>query len=415
MGRYSALATITIVLVGLSGAAFAWFEVGSLGAFTSTGYGRLLLVKIAVVVVIGALGAYNHFRLVPALSRGKAKASLAQLRTTLTIEILALAVVVALTSVLVVVTPAGADSEGGVVEEIVTLGDAGSVQLTIAPAEAGFNQIHLYTFDPEGRPADIAGPSPSSSPSPPPSSAPSPRGDAAGPAHFQLNGTDLAVGGTWTIEVRARLDRFTEATGSVRCPLPAGPVNALRHGMIGAMARLARIAVVALGLVLVISAPATAGTAGPSDFRSEVTASSRLCLAWKPGSEEATPSSSSRRRQPRGHRRGLRGEPYLRFSPDGTVERNLLSTATYLDDDRRGRASPSRPRRRRPMPNGAGLEGWPRRAVRMARPPCGSMDAGLADVDHGERVPRESDPWRVPIVVDGAAAEVQGTLAYASP
>ena len=216
VGRYSTLATITIVLVGLSGAALAWFEVGSLGAFTSTGYGRLLLVKIAVVVVIGALGAYNHFRLVPALTRGKAKASLAQLRTTLTIEILALAVVVALTSVLVVVTPARADSEGGVVEEIVTLGDAGSVQLTIAPAEAGFNQIHLYTFDPEGRPADIAETVTLELTLPAAQLGPLTReATRAGPAHFQLNGTDLAVGGTWTIEVRARLDRFTEATGSV--------------------------------------------------------------------------------------------------------------------------------------------------------------------------------------------------------
>ena len=154
VGRYSTLATITIVLVGLSGAALAWFEVGSLGAFTSTGYGRLLLVKIAVVAVIAALGAYNHFRLVPALARGKAKASLAQLRTTLTIEILALAVVVALTSVLVVVTPARAESEGGVVEEIVTLGDAGSVQLTIAARRGGLQPdppLHLRSRGPARR------------------------------------------------------------------------------------------------------------------------------------------------------------------------------------------------------------------------------------------------------------------------
>ena len=42
------------------------------------------------------------------------------------------------------------------VERIVELGDAGSVQLTVAPAQAGFNQIHLYLFDPDGRPAEIA-------------------------------------------------------------------------------------------------------------------------------------------------------------------------------------------------------------------------------------------------------------------
>ena len=70
---------------------------------------------------------------------------------------LLLAVVVAITSVLVVVTPARTEADGGgVVERIVELGDAGSVQLTVAPAQAGFNQIHLYLFDPDGRPAEIA-------------------------------------------------------------------------------------------------------------------------------------------------------------------------------------------------------------------------------------------------------------------
>ena len=157
VGRYSTLATITIVLVGLSGAALAWFEVGSLGAFTSTGYGRLLLVKIAVVAVIAALGAYNHFRLVPALTRGKAKASLAQLRTTLTDR-----------------DPCAGRRRCA--HERAGRGDAGARGLggrggrgdrdagrrrkraadRSPPAEAGFNQIHLYTFDPEGRPADIA-------------------------------------------------------------------------------------------------------------------------------------------------------------------------------------------------------------------------------------------------------------------
>lgn len=37
----------------------------------------------------------------------------------------------------------------------------------------------------------------------------------AGPAHLQLDGNDLAVGGTWTIEVQARIDRFTEASGTI--------------------------------------------------------------------------------------------------------------------------------------------------------------------------------------------------------
>lgn len=220
VARFSTLATGSIVLVGLTGAALGWREVGSLDAITGTGYGRLLLVKVGVVAAIGALGAYNHFRLVPALTGGKARAALAQLRTTLRIEVLGLAVVVALTSVLVVVNPGRAGSEGGVVEEVVVLGEAGTVQVTVSPAVVGTNQIHLYLFDPDGRPADIAESVTLELSLPSAQLGPIEREAVrAGPAHFQLDGDDLAVGGTWTIEVQARLDRFAEATGTIEVPV----------------------------------------------------------------------------------------------------------------------------------------------------------------------------------------------------
>ena len=90
VGRFSTLATAMVVLVGVTGGVLGWQEVGSLDALTSTGYGQLLLAKVAVVVVVAALGAYNHFRLVPALGRGKAAAALAQLWTTVRLEVLPL-------------------------------------------------------------------------------------------------------------------------------------------------------------------------------------------------------------------------------------------------------------------------------------------------------------------------------------
>jgi copper transport protein len=220
VARFSTLATAAVVLIGLTGAALGWREVGSLDALTGTGYGRLLLVKVSVVAVIAALGAYNHVRLVPAITGGKARAGVARLRATLRVEVAALAVVIALTSVLVVVTPGRAGSEGGVVEEVVPLDDAGTVQVTVSPARAGTNQIHLYLFDPDGRPADIAESITLALSLPSAQLGPIEREAVrAGPAHFQLDGDDLAVGGTWTIEVQARLDRFTEATGTIEVPV----------------------------------------------------------------------------------------------------------------------------------------------------------------------------------------------------
>ncbi len=40
------------------------------------------------------------------------------------------------------------------------------------------------------------------------------------------------------------------------------------------------------------------------------------------------------------------------------------------------------------------------------------MDAASPSVDRGERVDGAYDPWRVPLVVDGAVGEVQGILIY---
>jgi copper transport protein len=220
IGRFSTLATVTVLLVGMSGIALSWSEVRTLDGLTGTTYGRLVLAKVAVVLVIGGMGAYNHFRLLPALRAGKAKAALTHLRTTVRIEALALVAVVAITAVLVVVTPARTQAEGGVVERTVLLGEAGSVQLTISPAKAGFNQIHLYLFDPDGRPDDIAETITLQLSLPSADLGPIEREAVrAGPAHLQLDGSDLALGGTWTIEVHARIDRFTEASGSVEIPV----------------------------------------------------------------------------------------------------------------------------------------------------------------------------------------------------
>ena len=81
--------------------------------------------------------------------------------------------------------------------------------------------------------------------------------------------------------------------------------------------------------------PALADPAGPTDYRTNVVSidpevpglrvtviggDSFIGLAVDPGSTVEVV--------------GYRGEPYLRFLPDGTVERNERSPSTYLSDDR---------------------------------------------------------------------------------
>jgi copper transport protein len=219
--RFSQLATGGILLVGAAGVALSWKEVGSLDALTGTSYGLFLLAKVALVGGIAALGAYNHFRLVPALEQGKAKAALRRLRSTLVLELGVLVLVVALTSVLVVLTPAKADQGGGVVEQIVELGDGyGSVQVVVDPARVGFNELHLYTYDADGRPAEVGEEVVLELSLPSSGLGPIERTPlVAGPAHLQLDGTDFAVPGEWQLLIRVRVDRFTEVAGTTSVPI----------------------------------------------------------------------------------------------------------------------------------------------------------------------------------------------------
>lgn len=68
VARFSSLALMSVVVVAMSGVAMAIPLVGSLGALTSTTYGRMLLVKVAAVAVVVVIGGYNRQRLVPAIA-----------------------------------------------------------------------------------------------------------------------------------------------------------------------------------------------------------------------------------------------------------------------------------------------------------------------------------------------------------
>ncbi len=94
-------------------------------------------------------------------------------------------------------------------------------------------------------------------------------------------------------------------------------------------------AVLALAGSVLFASPAAADPPKPGDYRSTVTevdpevpgvdvevvgGDSFLSISVEPGTEVVV--------------LGYEGEQYLRFLPDGTVERNLRSPATYLNDDR---------------------------------------------------------------------------------
>jgi putative copper resistance protein D len=65
--RFSIVSLCAVAALALSGAANSYFMVGNLQALISTGYGRVLLVKLALFSAAIGIGAWNLFKLKPQL------------------------------------------------------------------------------------------------------------------------------------------------------------------------------------------------------------------------------------------------------------------------------------------------------------------------------------------------------------
>lgn len=67
LARFSGAAAGVLVALVAAGSFLGWRIVGSWDALVSTGYGRLLLVKIAIALLAVAIAVWNRYRLLPAL------------------------------------------------------------------------------------------------------------------------------------------------------------------------------------------------------------------------------------------------------------------------------------------------------------------------------------------------------------
>jgi len=258
VSRFSTMALVSVLALWAAGGALAWIEVGSRDALTSTTYGRLVLGKVGIVLVVAALAAYNRLRLIPevlddldlatemtedpadpeageASAHGKtteetpardpeiraagteaAREGLQRLGRSVVIEAALIVVVLALTSVLVNTTPGrSAAASQGVANQtlpIATSTEGSTLNLVVAPAQAGVqNAVHLSYSDPQGRPVSVAGPVKVEFSLPSEDIGPIER-DAlpGGPGHYLLDTTDITIPGVWTITVVTRLSEFDQ-------------------------------------------------------------------------------------------------------------------------------------------------------------------------------------------------------------
>jgi methionine-rich copper-binding protein CopC/putative copper export protein len=132
--RYSALALVAVGLVVLTGAYQAWVELGGLPSLDDP-YGRLLVVKLAVVAGALGLGLLNH------LDGGRLLGWLGGLGRRATIEAFLAAVVIVVTASLVVIPPPGPGRPVKLAGETPAGGEDQVVALAISPGRPGPNRF----------------------------------------------------------------------------------------------------------------------------------------------------------------------------------------------------------------------------------------------------------------------------------
>jgi copper transport protein len=102
--RFSLAASGSVALLLASGLGLAWAELAPAGGVPFNGYGLVLLAKAGIALAALAIGALNHFVVVPAVESGEQDAW-STLANTLRVELGAVVALVALTGVLTGLAP----------------------------------------------------------------------------------------------------------------------------------------------------------------------------------------------------------------------------------------------------------------------------------------------------------------------
>ncbi|GAA2620555.1 copper resistance protein CopC [Dactylosporangium fulvum] len=241
---WSGWALFAITVLVLAGTAQALVEIGTIDALTGTTYGRLVITKVALLVVVLAVAAYSrqltNRRFVPAAAERSDEDSEEDeadeappapavgegdrrlLRRAVLTEVAVAVVVLAVTSVLVQTTPARSAQadrtpSGPFTGTMST--NLMKLQVDVSPATVGQNSVHLYALKPDGSgplkvvewKATAALPSKGIEPLVVPTLAIS-EDHAVGQVSF-------VTPGTWEVKITARVDDLNQSTVTVQVPV----------------------------------------------------------------------------------------------------------------------------------------------------------------------------------------------------
>ena len=252
LARFSPIALGCVIVLIATGVVQALIEMSAWSQFVDTGYGRALLVKIAALAVLIALGARQRFRTIPAVTAAADAGTLARtplrlLLQTLGAELVALAVVLGAVGSLAGSAPArehGATTaaaspgslngmsgtgamrgmampsrQGGAAHTATGLG-AARLAVSVSPATVGQNTVDLrLTGRSTGHPfvktkqLTVTATLTSRHIGPLDLSV-----HRAGPGRYSATGV-LGAPGVWTLQITDRTSEFDESQRSIRVPI----------------------------------------------------------------------------------------------------------------------------------------------------------------------------------------------------
>ena len=218
--RFSLVAGVAILVVAVTGTLRAIDNVGAWEALLSTDYGRLIVVKAALLLSLAGLGWINRYRAIPRLPRAAGL-----LRKVAAVELAIGAIVLLLTGLLTGLAPARQTAEAVAATRPLTVtgndfATSVRVRLEIAPGFPGANHFTLRAADYDtGRPVPADRVSLGFRSTARPDLGTSTLDlRAAGGGVYAGDGANLSLGGPWTVTALVQ-----RAATAVEVPLAVTP------------------------------------------------------------------------------------------------------------------------------------------------------------------------------------------------
>ena len=231
--RFSALAVAAVALIAASGVERAYDEVHGLHRLVDSAFGRYVVLKSALLVVLIGLGALNRYRSVPAVGRG----ALRPLRAVAQAELGLAAVVLVATGFLQGLAPPASGAAARPIKPVVLsahdFGTTMRVALSVSPATAGFNQFQLSVRDYDtGAPVDAPAVTLRFTlPARPDLGASTLALARTAPGLYRGQGANLSLDGTWSVTIAVQqASGGTEIGVSLTTRRPPERIDVQRNG-----------------------------------------------------------------------------------------------------------------------------------------------------------------------------------------